>query len=157
MVVSGKHTQPYIHMYPFSCKVLSHPGCHIRLIRVRRGFFTKKCIHLVFFFFFCCAGFSLLHAGFVCLLRVGAVLCYRFLIVLTSLVALLVAQLVKNQSACNVGDLGSILGLGRCPGEGKGYPLLYCGEFHGLCSPWGCKESDPAERVSPSLVAEHGV
>ena len=26
---------------------------------------------------------------------------------------------------CNVEDLGSILGLGRSPGEGKGYPLLY--------------------------------
>ena len=30
-------------------------------------------------------------------------------------------------SACNVGDLGSILGLGRSPGEGKGYPLHYSG------------------------------
>ena len=28
-----------------------------------------------------------------------------------------------KESACNVGDLGSILGLGRSPGEGKGYPL----------------------------------
>ena len=28
-----------------------------------------------------------------------------------------------KESACNVGDLGSIPGLGRCPGEGKGYPL----------------------------------
>ena len=27
--------------------------------------------------------------------------------------------------ACNVGDLGSIPGLGRYPGEGKGYPLQY--------------------------------
>ena len=26
-----------------------------------------------------------------------------------------------------MGDLGSILGLGRCPGEGKGYPLQYSG------------------------------
>ena len=30
-------------------------------------------------------------------------------------------------SACNVGDLGSIPGLGRSPGEGKGYPLQYFG------------------------------
>ena len=29
--------------------------------------------------------------------------------------------------ACNVGDLGSIPGLGRSPGEGKGYPLQYSG------------------------------
>ena len=28
-------------------------------------------------------------------------------------------------SACNVGNQGSIPGLGRCPGEGKGYPLQY--------------------------------
>ena len=28
-------------------------------------------------------------------------------------------------SACNVGDLGSIPGLGRSPGEGKGYQLQY--------------------------------
>ena len=26
-----------------------------------------------------------------------------------------------NESTCNVGDLGSIPGLGRYPGEGKGY------------------------------------
>ena len=30
-------------------------------------------------------------------------------------------------SACNVGDLDSIPGLGRFPGEGKGYPLQYSG------------------------------
>ena len=30
-----------------------------------------------------------------------------------------------NESACNAGDLGSIPGLGRFPGEGKGYPLQY--------------------------------
>ena len=29
--------------------------------------------------------------------------------------------------AYNVGDLGSIPGLGRSPGEGKGYPLQYSG------------------------------
>ena len=28
-----------------------------------------------------------------------------------------------KESACNVGDLGSIPGLGRSPGEEKGYPL----------------------------------
>jgi len=28
-----------------------------------------------------------------------------------------------KESACNVGDLGSIPGLGRFPGGGKGYPL----------------------------------
>ena len=38
--------------------------------------------------------------------------------------ASLVAQLGK-ESTCNVGDLSSIPGLGRPPGEGKGYPLQY--------------------------------
>ena len=28
-----------------------------------------------------------------------------------------------KESACNVGDSGSIIGLGRSPGEGIGYPL----------------------------------
>ena len=36
------------------------------------------------------------------------------------------AQLVK-ESTYNAGDLGSIPGLGRSPGEGNGYPLQYSG------------------------------
>ena len=32
-----------------------------------------------------------------------------------------------NESACNVGDLGLIPGLGSFPGEGKGYTLQYSG------------------------------
>ena len=35
--------------------------------------------------------------------------------------------LAGNESACNVGDLRSIPGLGRSPGERKGYPLQYSG------------------------------
>jgi hypothetical protein len=30
-----------------------------------------------------------------------------------------------KESAYNAGDLGSIPGLGRSPGEGNGYPFLY--------------------------------
>ena len=37
-----------------------------------------------------------------------------------------------KESACNVGDLDSIPGLGRYPGEGKGYSLQYSG----LENPW---------------------
>ena len=33
--------------------------------------------------------------------------------------------LAGKESACNEGDLGLIPGLGRSPGEGKGYPLQY--------------------------------
>ena len=32
---------------------------------------------------------------------------------------------VGKKSACNAGDLGSIPGSGRCPGEGNGNPLQY--------------------------------
>ena len=32
-----------------------------------------------------------------------------------------------KESACNVGDLGSVPGLGRYPGEGNGYPLCSSG------------------------------
>ena len=32
-----------------------------------------------------------------------------------------------KESACNAGDLGSISGLGRSPGEGEGCPLQYSG------------------------------
>ena len=31
----------------------------------------------------------------------------------------------SEESACSMGELGSISGLGRCPGEGNGYPLQY--------------------------------
>ena len=32
-----------------------------------------------------------------------------------------------KESACNVGDLDLIPGLGRSPGEGNSYPLQYSG------------------------------
>ena len=31
----------------------------------------------------------------------------------------------SKESTCNAGDLGLILGSGRSPGEGSGYPLQY--------------------------------
>ena len=33
-------------------------------------------------------------------------------------------------------------------------PVFWPGEFHELCSPWGCKESDMTERLSLSLEME---
>ena len=33
----------------------------------------------------------------------------------------------SKEFACSAGELGSIPGLGRSPGEGKGYPLQYSG------------------------------
>ena len=58
-----------------------------------------------------------------------------------------------KESTCNAGDLGSIPGLGRSPGEGKGLPTpgYWPGEFHGLYSAWGRKELDMTEWLSLSL------
>ena len=55
-----------------------------------------------------------------------------------------------KESACSVGDLGSIPRLGRSPGEGKGYPLQYSGLENSMdyISPWGHKESGTTERLS---------
>ena len=58
-------------------------------------------------------------------------------------------SLAGKESACNVGDLGSIPGLGRSPGEGKGY--FWTGEFHGLSRPWGHKELYTVEQLSLSF------
>ena len=47
-----------------------------------------------------------------------------------------------KQSACNAGDLGLIPGLGRSPGEGKGYPLQYSGLENSMdCIVHGVAES----------------
>ena len=46
---------------------------------------------------------------------------------------------VGKESACNAGDLGLIPGLGRSPGEEKGYPLQYSGLENSMDSPWGCR------------------
>ena len=54
-------------------------------------------------------------------------------------------RLKRLSSSSSVGDLGSIPGLGRSPGEGKGYPLQYCGLensmdcIHGIYRSWGPK------------------
>ena len=32
---------------------------------------------------------------------------------------------VNKESVCNIGDLGSVPGSGRCPGEGNDNPLQY--------------------------------
>ena len=60
-----------------------------------------------------------------------------------------------KESACNVGDLGLIPGLGRSPGGGHGNPLWYsCLENpHGRrslvgYSPWGHQELDTTEQLS---------
>ena len=59
-----------------------------------------------------------------------------------------------KESACNAGDLGSIPGLERSPGEGHGYPLWYSclensmdwGAWWAIVS-WGHKGSDTTEQL----------
>ena len=51
-----------------------------------------------------------------------------------------------------MGDLGSIPGLGRSSGEGKGYSFQYSGLENAMDhSPWDLKELDTAEQFSLSL------
>ena len=47
-----------------------------------------------------------------------------------------------KEFTCNGGDLGSVPGLGRFPGEGKGYPLQNSGLENSMDC---CKESDMTE------------
>ena len=60
-----------------------------------------------------------------------------------------------QESACNVGDLGLIPGLGRSPGEGKGYPLQYSGLENSMDSPWGRRESDTTKQLSLHFTSLH--
>ena len=54
--------------------------------------------------------------------------------------------LAGKESACNAGDLGSIPGLGRSPGEGNGYPLQYSSLEDSMeYSPRGHKGSNMTE------------
>ena len=57
-----------------------------------------------------------------------------------------------KESACRAGDLGSIPGFGKIPQrrERLPTPVFWPGEFHGLYSPWGHKESDTTEQLSPT-------
>ena len=58
-----------------------------------------------------------------------------------------------TESACNAGDLGLIPGLGKSPGEGKGYPFQYFGleNSMGCVVHGGHKELDTTEWLSLSL------
>ena len=59
-----------------------------------------------------------------------------------------------KESSYNTGDLDSIPGSGRSPGEGNGNtPVFLPGEFHGQrslvdYSPWDHKEPDTTERLT---------
>jgi len=69
-----------------------------------------------------------------------------------------------KESTSNVGDLSSIPGFGRSPGEGKGYSLQYSGMensmdciVHGVAKSWthgGCGGPGKTERRVPPEVRE---
>ena len=63
-----------------------------------------------------------------------------------------------RESACSAGDLGSVPGLGRSPGEGNrlATPVFWPGGFHGLYSPWGRRKSDVIELLSLSHIQSGG-
>ena len=60
-------------------------------------------------------------------------------------------QIYGKESACSAGDLGSVSGLERYPGEGNGnLPVFFAGESHGQrslegYSPWDCNDLDTTE------------
>ena len=57
-----------------------------------------------------------------------------------------------------MGDLDSIPGLGRSPGEGKGYPLQYSGLENSMdYTVHGVAEPDTSERLSLYFTSLHAV
>ena len=64
-----------------------------------------------------------------------------------------------KESTCNAGDLGSIPGLGRSPGERNTNPLQ-CSCLENpmdrgawwATALWGCKESDMTEQLTLTIV-----
>ena len=56
---------------------------------------------------------------------------------------------VGKESTYNAGDCGSTPGLGRSPGERKGYPLQYSSLVNSMdYRPWGRKELDTTGQLS---------
>ena len=64
----------------------------------------------------------------------------------------------SKESSCNIGDLGSVPGLGRSPGEGTGNPLQYSCLENSMdrnlvgYSPWDHRESEMTKQITFSLL-----
>ena len=66
-----------------------------------------------------------------------------------SLVEVFPGGSVGEESTCNERDLGFIPGLGRSPGEGKGYPLQYSGLENSMdCKAMELQRVGGTERLS---------
>ena len=86
-------------VYVYSYNSTTHFGSCRSMLSFEKG----KCVSSISFFFF------------------------FFKIVLAILAIFCNCGSAGKESACNVGDLGSIPGFGRSPEEGKGYPLQHSG------------------------------
>ena len=70
---------------------------------------------------------------------------------------------VGQESACNAGDLGSVLGLGRSPGGGRGSPLWYSclenphGQRNLVGYSYGVTKSDTTEWLSTAQHRHHWI
>ena len=76
---------------------------------------------------------------------------------LSPMAASLIAQLVKNLPAMQETWVRSWVGKILWRRERLPTPVFWPGEFHGLHSPWGCKESDTTEWLSLSWLHTRGV
>ena len=61
----------------------------------------------------------------------------------------------SKESACNAGDLGSIPGSGRSPGEGNGYPLQYSCLENSMDMDPGGLQSMQSRRIRHNLVTNN--
>ena len=116
---------------------LPHPPLHALVgwtVSSQNSCLPIIALHNPLFFFWdilCCVQ-SILHKAVVPILfptpssMLSANKCSFCYLVISGVSEQLVAQLLKNPPA-KAGDLGSILGLGRSPGEGNGNPLQYSG------------------------------
>ena len=120
---------------PFASKPHTYPGCHVTLSRVPCAigqilvgypFQTSRCVQTPSFRLVTVSLFSKsVLNGLNCLSFVHA-----FQVTFSPknhLVHSFPGGSAGKKSACNEGDLGSIPGWERSPGEGKGYPLQYSG------------------------------
>ena len=57
-----------------------------------------------------------------------------------------------KESVCIVGDLGSILGLGRSLGEGKDYPFQYKVLAHTVCIVFPSSSRNGSDGIEPTLA-----